>query len=263
MKSISKKKITTIAIVFCFVFLLSLTVLSFIKSRKLTDSDSIVLHNYSNSLVNYFENFEDIEGQELSLYQKQLAFSLDYFYYEESKETVPLEDFSAFLKDNFNTELNMETLGEDLMNPALVSKSAIYNTDEETIQITPPSPTKRERAKIPITKYLETTIKKKGNTFKVTYEKYVIESAYDALNCLSRQENPEEQEEGEQLDIEDAPKSNNTAKMMSYLNAKSTIKNAQDALTPECTKELSEVKSSMTVTYKMQDSKIFIEKIEY
>ena len=262
MKSIPKKKIAFIAIALCFVFLLSFAVLAFIKGRKLTDTESIALHDYSDSLINYFENFEDSEEYEATLYQKELAFTLDYFYYEDSKESITTEELTNFLKDNFNTELNMETIEEDFTNLLIANKCAYYDSEEAIIKITPPSPTKKERARIPITKYLEKSIKKKGNSFEVSYEKYVIESAYDALNCLSRQENPEETEGSEEQSSE-VSQSENTAKMMSYLKTESKINTAQDALTPECTKELSESKSTITIVYKTQNSKLFIEKIEH
>lgn len=259
MKSVSKKKIATIAIILCFAFLLTLTILTFTKSRKMTDAESIALHDYSNSLINYFDNFKETEDSEASLYQKELAFAIDYFYYSESKTAITVEELKNFLKDNFNVELNTDTIEEDFNDPLLASKPAIYEDSEQKVHIEPTAPSKRERASIPITKYLEQSVKKKGSTFEVTYEKYVIESAYDALNCLSNQENSEESEEEQS----EATNTGNVTKMMSYLKAKSPITAAQDAITPECAKELSEPESTITIVYRAQNSKLYIEKIIY
>ena len=93
MKSVSKKKIATIAIILCFAFLLTLTILTFTKSRKMTDAESIALHDYSDSLINYFDNFKETEGDETSLYQKELAFAIDYFYYS-SIASIHLRDLN-------------------------------------------------------------------------------------------------------------------------------------------------------------------------
>ena len=259
MNPANKKKIIIVVTAICFVFLLSFTILTFIKSRKINNVESIALHNYSNPFVNYLDNFEDSkdgEEPEISLYQKQLAFALDYFYYEKSQSAVSTDELDTFLKQTFNIELDTGTLFDDLHINRILSKNAFYDPDESIIEISPPSPTKRERARIPITKYFESSIQKKGDTFTVTYEGYTLESAYDALNCLTDQETPEEAEE-------EPSGFDNSAKMMSYLDAKSNIKSAKDAITIECAQKLSEQKSSIIITYKVTDSQFFIEKIEH
>ena len=257
MKVISKRKIVPIIIIFSFTALLGLTILLLVKSHQIDEAEIIALHNYSDNFVNYIANLEKSEEDEEdgpTLYQQQLAIALDYFYYEKGQNQISNEEFSKFLKENFDANFDSENFSNDLYAKLFQEKYIEYDPEKHIISLNPAEPTKKERAIIPIPIMTEKSVKKKGSTYIVEYEKYLIESPYDALNCLADSNNSNEPNDEE---------SDKIAKMVSYLNGESTIKSAQDAITPECANQLSEPRNTVVVTYEIENSKFKISSINH
>ncbi|MBR6811139.1 hypothetical protein IKM56_01725 [Candidatus Saccharibacteria bacterium] len=247
MKNIRKRKPIALIIIFAFSILLSLLILLFINSRKLTDAEKIAIEEHSKPLINYLDNFETIEDREEqpTTEQQYIALAVDYFHFERSQDEIEPENLKTFIQENFNYEINLNDLEFNLQNELLSQKGTSASYEDDKIHLSYRDPSKKERAVISLNYYSPSEIKKKHGSYIVKYDRYIIESPYDMLNCLSESE------------------SDKTTDLMAYLNAKSNIASAQKAITKECAEKITEPKSSLKVTYKTKDNKFYIEKIEH
>ena len=247
MEIIRKRKPIALIVILAFSILLSLLILLFVNSRKLTDAEKIAIEEYSRPLINYLDNFETIENleEQPTAEQQYIALAVDYYHFEKSQDEIEPEDLKTFVQENFNYEISLNDLELNLQNELLNQKGTFANYEDDKIHLSYSDPSKKERAVIPLNYYSPSEIKKKHGSYIVKYDHYIIESPYDMLNCLSESE------------------SDKTADLMTYLNAKNNIASAQKAITKECAEKITEPKSSLTITYKTKDNKFYIEKIEH
>lgn len=154
------------------------------RYKKLTAFEEASFDSQSTKIMNFFELIDTEEN--IDLEYKYISYAAEYLYADSGKKSYSLDEIQEVIDNNFSDYKDIKSYLSDKENIYIPESQTEYNGESHQIEIKKDELTHKEIIHTPITKYIKTSVQKKGDTFKATYDKYVFDDPYDIIDRTSQ-----------------------------------------------------------------------------
>ena len=175
---------------------------------------------------------------------KTIAFALNLNYANTESNTISQSELLSILESHISVVPSEDELKNEQLDLELSRVYIRHRPDETNYTLLNQYEDKRVVANTPITKYILKDVKKQNDEFFATYDKYIIETPYKAINRTSQ----------------DSTKGEHS--INAYLDGHGTPLSIKEIITPENIIDIAEPESELRVIYKFQNNQILFEKID-
>ncbi|MBO5475965.1 MAG: hypothetical protein J5982_05675 [Bacilli bacterium] len=235
-----KSKIILISILGVLILLVIILLVLLLSSNKIRELEKIKIEEVSKDTLKYLEDYNISEKK----YDKYILYALEYSYNENGITELSYEEIIEIVSKRFNVEIKPEILDSMGITELLVENFVTIN-NEGKYELIRKHMTQSYIAEIPVVEYKIDKIKRKDKKYIVTYDKYVINNAYDVLNYYS-QNKPDY----------------DTTKIYNYLTCKGLLKDVKETITDEVLENIGKKEKGIKVTYIIDNDNLLVDKIE-
>lgn len=247
LKKILKDKIVQrVLITLCIMLILIIVIINFYK-KTISPLESGVLVSYSNKMVN---NIEVIKNNNDKKYENYIIYTMLYYYNELNRNEVSTKEVKKFVLDNFNLKLSdnkINSIGTSLK--LLENGIKLVTEDNKYIYTNNQTLADIAKTKVPFYK-LEKIQKKNKVTYKIIYQKYIIENPYEVLNYYDKLNNKKK-----------THNKYDTTDILKYITGKGTVKEFIDSIDENTLDKFSKKKEKITIEYKVINNHLTISTI--
>lgn len=260
-----KDKARIFLIITCILIVLA-GILIFAKSRTATKVEKMKLEDVSNQLMYYMYNVDNKDYKEV---EKYILYALDHALYEENKNSLTVQEIKKYIDSIFVNKITEEDYSKAGISEEMIKRNIIYSVENDSYSINTIEMTNAEIASTPIYAYSINKISKSGfNKYKVVYTKYKISNPYTILNYYNdkNDENRNKKylktDNGENINVEYEPVIVDTTDINKYLTGEEKRGILNKYLTNDYLEKNAEKTGKTTVTYKVVNGSIMIDKIK-
>ena len=203
----------------------------------ISNFEKSMLLEQSNIIMNYYDSFNNDEGQGLDKY---ILFALTYSNNENDKSLLSSKEIKDILENTFNKNFNEDEINHEGITPLLMDNNIMQNYDNKEYYIDKDSINQSKISNINIVIYNNKKIIKRGKRFIVKYDKYVIENPYDILNYY------------------DAKGGYDTSKISSYLRGNGKLKDVKSIIEKDYLDSNTKKVSDEKVIFELKGTKFLI-----
>ena len=241
-----QKKVLIIASIIIFVII---TVLTIKNIYKVTPIEEIKLKEVSNEVMNYMEEIETSKSKNIDKY---INYTLEYFYNEEDKETLHINEIKKFIEETFTVKITNKELKEIGITQEMLEKNIVYDPIKETYKKGKINLSYADIASKKIIKYnIEKITKKNKNEFVIEYRKYIVSNPYKILNYYMELNQKDEKNKIKY----------DTTEINNYLKGKEKTGVIKKYITNSNIKKVGKEKETVEVKYVVKDNKILVDTI--
>lgn len=229
------------------VILLLLIIILIMNNKKMSVLEEKSINSYSSKMINYVENLSSVKENEIDKY---IISAVKYYYNEENKTEIKVDEISKFIKENYNVTISTKKILELGLSEKLIKENIQLNTERKAYSYQENKTLKDiASTKIPVYK-LEKIKKKNKVTYQAIYQKYIIKNPYEVLNYYDKLNNKKK-----------TYNKYDTTNLLNYLTGKTTVKEFINSIDMKDLEKFGKKKEKMTIEYKVIDNNLTIKKI--